>query len=931
MQDKDTLKVLNQHLDEVLELPESQWSDYLRRLAGEDEKAARELAGLLRLKDDLSGFLGDSGAVLQNNLADAVEPAPDMEGHQCGAYKLVTCLGQGGMGSVYLGERLEEGLVHKAAVKVISKPAAGEEVVRRFLQEYRILAGLKHPYIAQFYDSGVTEEGYPYFIMEYVDGQAVDTYCDHHRLTIRQRIALFRQICEAVAFAHRNLIIHRDLKPGNIFVTKDGHIKLLDFGIAKILNPQTTGSEDMTLTHQIIMTPNCAAPEQVTNEPVTTSTDVYGLGTLLFLLLSGRVPFNFAGKTPYEMTRTIVEDEPPRPSQALLGKSGGKGPDPQETANLRKVSLKTLRKQLKGDLDAVILKAMCKNAGDRYHTVDELSEELERHLEGYPIHAAQASHLYRFRKFTQRHRAATTLCALLALSITVTAGIWIKRSKEVRLERDKAEQMSLFLGDMLSAANPGTRGRFVRVVDVLDNASFSLPRAEDMPAATRASLMRIMGETYLSLGRLDQAQRLLSEAETQLSQGNQEDTLELWQIRTELAKVAAAQGRYDLAMSNLAEIRAGSHPEYDEGKEKRLELELVAAEIFFNTARYGETKAVLQPLLNQVQENLPPEHPLRLDTEMLYFQYLDALSKNRSALDLGESLLQRTDKRYGSQHPRTLRFVTAYARVLINDGKLPEAKDLLERYHRQVLQTLGPEHLNTLAFEVTFAGLLSTMGEQERAEQIFVDAGARGLEHFGEDHPISCDLRDGLAKVHLRYGETETAISLLEKNVDIYNKQFGKRSQIATVARNSLMEALAKAGDLERAHELAEASLRYYRDLYGEKHLETLLARSNLAMITHKQGLNEEAANVLEEVVADVTESHGPDYLQTLVLKNNLGGVLFFTGDYQRSKVLIEEARAGYMKLFDEDHPRVAHCDFILKAINRRLEGKSAGGHHGGH
>ena len=329
---------------------------------------------------------------------------PQLEGRQLSGYTLIREIGRGGMGSVYLAERSDEMFHRQAAVKLILPPAGSAQIIARFQQEREILASLDHPNIAKLLDAGVTEEGWPYFVMEFVDGRPIHRWCDERKLSISERVKLFGGVIDAVRYAHRNLVVHRDLKPGNIFVTNDGVVKLLDFGIAKVLSGTAAGRPMDTQTLASMMTPEYASPEQVNGTPITTQSDVYSLGVVLYELLTGHRPYRLLSAAMHEMARVIAEAEPARPSDVVTTTEPAVGRHPlqitpETVSAVREGDPKRLRKRLAGDLDSILLMALRKEPERRYGSVDSFAEDLERHLDQRPILAREASVWERLTRF----------------------------------------------------------------------------------------------------------------------------------------------------------------------------------------------------------------------------------------------------------------------------------------------------------------------------------------------------------------------------------------------------------------------------------------------------------------------------------------------------------------------------------------------------
>ena len=418
--------------DALLDVPPDEQMAFAERAAGDDPEVHAEVLRLLHAHRR-EGFL-ESPVPLAGALLDAAllpeRPAPE----RVGPWRIVRLLGLGGMGTVYLGERADGQFEQRAAVKLIQRAAPG--MLRRFLEERRILALLEHPGIARLLEGGVTADGLPYFAMEVVEGVPLTRYCDEHELSVARRLELVVQVCDAVSYAHQHLVIHRDLKPSNILVTADGRPKLLDFGIAKLLSGGLGAQR--TETQLPAMTPEFAAPEQVRGEAVSTATDVYALGVLLYLLLTHRYPYDVRGKTFAELTRIICEEEPPRPSsQALEGH----------------------RRELRGDLDLIVLTALRKDPARRYQTPAELAADLRRYRDGRPIRARADSPGYRLAKFAGRNRGA--VAAVVALLALLAGGLARERALRHRaeLEAQKAKEVGDWVVSVFDVADPmGTSG-----------------------------------------------------------------------------------------------------------------------------------------------------------------------------------------------------------------------------------------------------------------------------------------------------------------------------------------------------------------------------------------------------------------------------------------------------------------------------------------
>ena len=441
--------------ERALDRPAPERAAFLDEVCACDPLLRHELDSLLRAAEDDADFLEVPAAQAALDVI-ARTSDPVRTGRRLGPYRIVAELGWGGMGAVYLAERDDGLFEQQVAVKVVRSDLDRDNTERRFARERSILAALKHPHIARLYDGGMTEDGYPYLVMEYIDGLPLTAYCDAHRLSIRQRLELFRDVCAAVQYAHRNLVVHRDLKPSNILVTEgsDGvpTVKLLDFGIAKLLAageadaPEEPG-KPLTRTAHTVMTPEYAAPEQVRRRPVTTATDVYSLGVILYELLSGHRPYRLQGLRPSEVERLVCEVDPPPPSTAVLrtaGETGENGPaageTPETISRARSTQPEKLHRRLRGDLDKIVSMAMRKEPERRYTSAAALAEDLHRHLAGLPVRAHTNTPFYRTSKFFRRHRLGVTATVLVFLSLVGGIAATRRQARIAETERRWAER-----------------------------------------------------------------------------------------------------------------------------------------------------------------------------------------------------------------------------------------------------------------------------------------------------------------------------------------------------------------------------------------------------------------------------------------------------------------------------------------------------------
>ncbi len=456
--------------DAALDLPTAEQVAFVERECAGDESLRAEVLGLMRAYHQGDSVLDSPAARLAAPLLDGTAAIGGPLPERIGPFRVVREIGRGGMGRVMLGERADGQFEQRVAIKVIHQGAPG--VLRRFVEERRILALLEHPGIARLVDGGITEQGLPYFAMELVDGEPIDRYCETHDLTLDQRLELFAGVCDAVAYAHQHFVVHRDLKPSNILVTAAGHVKLLDFGIAKLIGGAER--EDLTRTGFMVMTPEFAAPEQIRNTPISSATDVYALGVLLYQILTGGRPYDLRGKSPSEVERIVCVEVPPRPSSRV--------PAP-------------LERRLRGDLDLILLTALQKEEGRRYRSPAALAEDLRRFREGRPILARPDSARYRLGKFVSRNRTTVALAAATVLALVGATVISLVQLKEARVQRQEALREA-------RRATAMTDLQTVFAGDSRDADGKPLSAAAKIAIAEQVVLARFGSEPWLAAGLL---------------------------------------------------------------------------------------------------------------------------------------------------------------------------------------------------------------------------------------------------------------------------------------------------------------------------------------------------------------------------------------------------------------------------------------------
>ena len=535
---RERFRQADEVFDAALDLAPAERDAYVARVCGADAPLRDRVRSLLAAHDRSSGFLQSSAAHLAAVLLDDPPPAAaPLE--RAGPFRIVRELGHGGMGVVYLAEREGAEFEQRVALKLVRSLGAGEVVRRRFLDERRILALLDHPRIAHLIDGGLTADGVPFFAMELVEGEPIDVYCERRDLSIEQRLDLFVDVCDAVQYAHEHLVIHRDLKPSNILVRGDGQLKLLDFGIAKLVDPLDAAGGDATQTGVIALTPEYAAPEQVRGQPVSTATDTYALGVLLYLLLAGRRPYDVRGRTAAEMERIVCEVEPPRPSAVAPDK---------------------LQRRLRGDLDLIVMKALHKEPARRYPTASALRDDIRRYRSGLPITARPDSVAYRAAKFARRNRVAlaaaliTTGALTAATVFSATQAAEAQRQRDAALQEVERQRAMIEMQSVLASDSRGADGRQLLPAQRISLAADVLAQQfATQPWLVAEGLVELATRLY-ELGERQAERAMLDRA--RLVAGNADLRLQLALAECGRAYSFAYDDHLDSARASLAEGKA---------------------------------------------------------------------------------------------------------------------------------------------------------------------------------------------------------------------------------------------------------------------------------------------------------------------------------------------------------------------------------------
>ena len=729
-------------------------SAFLADACDGDEALRREVEELLEFEVEAEKFLTAPVASLRQVVAEPGAPAKDPQiGRRVGPYLLLELLGRGGMGDVYLARRVDD-FVQLVALKFLSEEHQGGEVMRRFYVERQIQARLDHPYISRLLDGGTDENGRPYFVMDYVDGEPIDRYCESEELSVRERLVLFRKVCEAVHFAHQRLVVHRDLKPSNILVDVAGDPKLLDFGIAKLLESDHDLTRFYTRTGSQPMTLRYASPEQVREAPVSTASDVYALGVLLFKLLTGQLPNGLEDAKFFDAVRIICEEDAEHPSTVV--------PERQ--------------KELAGDIDALVAKTLRKEPGERYGSVEQLAEDVGRHLDGLPVLARRGTMLYLTGKFLRRHRLRVAAVAVLLGVLLGFAGYEWRR---LAADRERAEKVTLFLEGLFQAADPDVRGgETLTVRQVLRRGHEQLDNLAGEPEL-RATLVGTLGRIHHRLGLYEEARQLTAESLAIWRRDHPGDSPELARRLSNLGALDYERGAY------------------------------ADAKILFNKAlavrrRLGQGEAELVKTLNNLAA-----------VEVHKGAYADAEILYREGLEIRRRMS-------GSRSDAVATSLRHLGWVLYHQGELAEAAEHLEEALSIRRQSLGPRHTRVASVLHLLGSVRRAAGDPLAAEPLLREALSIRRELLGDEHiHVARTLRE-LAALCLDRGDSPAAVAALLEPALATLRQVKPEGDWEIADAESLYGAyLAAIGERDAAEGHLARSLRILTATRGPDALST--------------------------------------------------------------------------------------------------------------
>ena len=841
---------------EAAERPDVERRAFLEKACGGDGALISEVLALL--DEDIAGgslLDRDVGEIAQEFFAGRAEPALPFK--EIGPYRIRSLLGEGGMGVVYLAER--EDLGSRAAIKVLRDAWMSPARRERFTVEQRTLAQLNHPSIARLYDADVLADGTPWFAMEYVEGVPLNEYSKARACPVAERLRLFRAVSEAVDYAHRHAIIHRDLKPSNILVKEDGTVRLLDFGIAKQLDAEGA-SRDHTRTGLRLMTPAYAAPEQIRGDPASMQTDVYGLGVILYELLTGRVPFEAAGRSAGELERMILDREPEKPSAA-----GAVSPE--------------LSQASWADLDVFCLTAMHKEAARRYRSVEALIRDLDHYLKGEPLEARPDRLGYRLGKFVRRNRravlAATAVSvAAAALVVFFTVRLASARNMAVaqaaRAQRIQRFMLNLFNGGD-KEAGPADN---LRVVNLLDRGVQEARSLDHEPAA-QADLYQTLGGIYEKLGKFDQADTLLR---------------------------AALEQRKSIGGAGSADA-----------VESQVELGLLRSD----QAKLDEAERLVRDGLEKAKHLRPPDNAAVAKAMLALGQVLEGRGSFAEAIGILDQAV-KLESASGAATPELAATLNELATNHFETGHYNTAKSLYERALAMHRQLLGARHPSVAVDQLNLANIQQELQYYAEAERLAREALDINRAYYGNDHPQTAYNLTVLGRALHFEKRYDDAVDVLKQALAIRERVYGKVHPSVADTVNELGSIAYMRDQFDEAEAQFQRMIDIYRALYHGRHYLIAVAESNLASVYMDRKQYARAEPLFREALQLFIETQGPEHVNTGVAHLKLGRTLLREGRYADAE---KQTLAAYQILINQSNPAESFMRAARKDLRAIYEG----------
>lgn len=814
----------------ALDYPADQHDTLLKEACQHDLELFNEVNALLKAHAKTDGLLD---AFAAEQAADLLKDLDEMP-QQIGPYAILGELGEGGMGRVFHAKRDDGQFEQFVAIKVLRPGLATSSIIRRFLHERQILAKLQHPHIARLLDGGIDEHGHPFFAMDHVDGLPITAYCNTHQFSIKQRIQLFLDVCDAVQYAHRNLVVHSDLKPGNILVNTAGDVKLLDFGISRILD--NSQEKEKTITAMTALTPEYASPEQINGKSVTTAVDVYTLGIILHELLTGYRPYTFESRSLENIVQKVCKDDHPGMSTLFDQLAEEKQ---RIVANDRKTDLNALRKTFQGDLNAITGKALQKEPEDRYVSVEALAQDLNRYLTSQPVYAQKDSWWYRAKKYANRQKAGLAIFAVILSSIGFQLVSQKFQADQIVAERDiarqeaiKAEQIGQYLESIFATSNPDVnRGKDVTARELLDAGSARIENELANQPQAQAHMQKILGRVYGQLQLNDESETLLRKSLTQHQQlyGRRDSLVALahydlaYTLQKSLSKATEAIEHYSKALDIQQEIHGRQHPKT---LNARIALSLLSHRLPLSERPDSLINTTLAMLVNDTTliSHLPAEKQLQVATLFLY----------NSASDKTEYICKNLIATLDSTNTEN-QFWLIQSHKTLGDLYMFRNNDTATAHHFKQALSLNtklngathPANLNTKAYIATALGRLKKLDEAIQL-QLEVLHDIKRIQ--GDDSEKAGEASMLTGRIYYWNNEYKKSIAYYRDALAIYQKT-GENNRIIPLILKEVSYSLTYTDQLAESEKVLREASVLSEQAYGASNQQTVQINLELGKI----------------------------------------------------------------------------------------------------
>lgn len=870
--DKQTWDKINKVIDEALDIEGADEREQLIREKCSTNSIQKEVLDFLKSIEDSGGLweeLKESNLALSENITNERHSVLSTPGtgltcneentvipEKIGPYFIKEIIARGGMGEVYLAERINEDFHKKVALKIIRNEITSNEQAARFERERMILSSLNHPNIGQLLDGGISDDGRSYFVMEYVDGMPITAYCRQNNCDLQNRLKLFRQLCEAVQYAHSNFIVHRDLKPDNLFVTPQGNIKVLDFGIAKILNDDVSPDQiENTSSARQILTYKYAAPEQLTTDPITTATDVYSLGILLFELLTGRHPFRFKEKSYTEIEHSIRHEAAPLPANIDSGS----------------------RNHSDSELDSIVLKALNKDPADRYQSAQHLLDDIIRYQNNKPVLAKDGKAIYRSLKFLKRNAVPFSSVAAIIISAFLFLLLYtseIKSEREIaQWQAQKAEQATAILIDLFEANQPGQTEAGFTINSLLELGESKADNLEGFPEL-KGTMYSVIGQIYRNIGEFEKADTLLN-ASVQIFNEHYGDThIETMNAMDHYGLLLINKGEFDRADSLLTHTL-------------RIRKQHLA----------GSPVALAQSL-----------------------NYLALANRRKGNFDEAESLYRQSynlrSDNLGVEHPLTLESLSSLTVTLHNKGQYEQAENLYRDLIDKRRRVLGPNHPDYATNLSSLGALLMNIGEYEEAESILKEALEIRSSQLGENHPVVAITLNNLGMLHKDIGKLSESEEYFRKALAIRQVALGEDHVNTAITYFCLADLMLRKKSPESALAFIKRAQTVFKKHLPENHSFNVRTDLRLGSIYAEMNQISQAESIMKPAYNQLKTIHGETSIEMALGSIRYGEFLINYGKPELAKEILTDGQNVLNSFENSSSPRQRHLATLLQSLN---------------